>query len=111
MDRWSIAVIAAASTMTFSQLALAADLPAKAPAYMPPPPQNWSGVYVGFEGGYGWGKQDLNAVFPGGCSGVVDCIPEATFPAVAIQSGKQKGWLLGGFAGAQKQWGGWVLGI
>jgi outer membrane immunogenic protein len=28
-----------------------------------------------------------------------------------VPSGKQKGWLFGGFAGAQKQWGSWVFGI
>ena len=33
------------------------------------------------------------------------------FPDVAVPSGKQKGWLFGGFAGAQKQWGSWVFGI
>jgi len=106
MRRWSIAVIAAVSTMVCSQLALAADLPVKAPAYVPPPPQDWSGVYVGFEGGYGWGKQDLNALFPGANAG-----GGLVFPDIAFQFGSQKGWLLGGFAGAQRQWGSFVFGV
>jgi len=29
----------------------------KAPPPAPPPVQDWSGIYVGLEGGYGWGKQ------------------------------------------------------
>src|ERR1700716_2395760 len=48
------------------QSALAADLPVKAPrlAAAPVPYADWSGVYVGIEGGYGWGKQDADAKFP-----------------------------------------------
>jgi outer membrane immunogenic protein len=84
-----------------------ADMPVKAPPVIAPWPSDWSGVYVGFEGGYGWGKQDLNVVFPGiaAIAGVVQ------FPDVAYQSSSQKGWLLGGVAGVQKQWGSWVFGI
>jgi outer membrane immunogenic protein len=84
-----------------------ADLAGKAPQPAPVPVSDWSGIYVGVEGGYGWGKQDLNAFFPGG----VDPQSQSNFPGVAIQSGTQKGWLLGGFAGAQKQWGSWVFGV
>jgi len=47
--------------------ASAADLPrrtmpAKAPVYVPPPAvYNWTGFYVGLNGGYGWGHSDLSA--------------------------------------------------
>ena len=82
-----------------------ADMNVKAPPAIAPRLYTWTGVYVGVEGGYGWGKQDLNAVFLG------DPNVPFPFPDVAVQSGRQKGWLLGGFAGAQQQWGSWVFGI
>jgi outer membrane immunogenic protein len=45
--------------------ASAADLPrqmpAKAPAYIPPPPYNWTGFYIGLNGGGGWGHSDYSA--------------------------------------------------
>jgi hypothetical protein len=62
MRRLSIAIIAAASTIALTQMASAADLPRKAPVYVPPPPvADWSGVYVALEGGYGWGHQSKMA--------------------------------------------------
>jgi outer membrane immunogenic protein len=55
MRRLSIAVIAAASTVAFTQIASAADLPRKAPAPPPPPIAfNWTGFYVGGHAGYMW---------------------------------------------------------
>jgi len=59
MRRLSIAVIAAASTVAFTQIASAADLPRKAPAYSPPPPPlvyNWTGFYIGGNVGYSWSR-------------------------------------------------------
>src|SRR5580698_1192695 len=42
--------------------ASAADLPArtytKAPAVVPPPVINWTGLYIGVEGGGGWGRDN-----------------------------------------------------
>ena len=60
------------SAVAFSAVAvgpaLAADLPRKAPAYVPPapPPYNWTGFYVGLNGGYSWGKAtgDVQCSFP-----------------------------------------------
>ena len=37
-------------------------MPAKAPAYMAPI-YNWTGFYVGINGGYGWGESDRSAPF------------------------------------------------
>jgi len=49
-----------------AQTALAADLPqrpAAAPLLAPTPVYNWTGIYVGLNGGYGWGHQDpLNLI-------------------------------------------------
>jgi outer membrane immunogenic protein len=55
-----IAVAAAASTIAFTQIASAADLPRKAPVYAPPPPTSvysWTGFYVGGNIGDGWGSR------------------------------------------------------
>src|SRR5450759_1362248 len=44
--------------------ALAADMPRKAPAYGPPPPPpvvyNWTGCYIGINGGWGWKKTEFD---------------------------------------------------
>ena len=39
------------------------QMPAKAPAYLPPPPYNWTGFYVGINGGGGWGRSDFSRRF------------------------------------------------
>jgi opacity protein-like surface antigen len=66
MLRLSIAVVAAASTIAFTQIASAADLPAKAPVYAPPPPlpvSNWTGCYLNGGGGYGMYNQNHQTTF------------------------------------------------
>jgi outer membrane immunogenic protein len=63
MRRHSLAIIAAVSTIALTQIALAADLPRKAPAYAPPPPPpvyNWTGFYLGANIGGGWGSRDVD---------------------------------------------------
>jgi outer membrane immunogenic protein len=74
--------------------AMAADMPVKA---LPPPPvvYDWSGVYVGFNIGGAW--YDVERTYPniGGAS---------------IKSSGSDG-IYGFHAGAQGQWGSWVLGI
>ena len=58
-----LAVIAAAvAAFGFIGTASAADMPAKAPVYKAPmmaPIYNWTGLYVGLEGGYSWGRSQL----------------------------------------------------
>ena len=114
MRRLSIALIAAASTVALTQLASAADLPRKAPVYVPPVPvADWSGVYVGLEGGYGWGKQNFDPAFDpfSGPVGMAVDLPWAEGGHPSIGSVTQRGGLFGGFFGVQKQWGSWVLGL
>ncbi len=62
------AIIAAGFLASASLAAQAADLPMR-PEYPPPAPvavqqvYNWTGFYVGVNGGYGWGSQDpLNII-------------------------------------------------
>ena len=73
--------------------AKAADLPRpsyKAPAYVAPAYANWTGFYVGLNGGYGFGKSDWDV------------------PAV---SPSPKGALAGGTLGYNLQTGMWVWGF
>jgi outer membrane immunogenic protein len=59
MHRQSLAIIAAVFAAAFAQIASAADLPRKAPAYTPPPPPpvySWTGFYICANVGYGWGN-------------------------------------------------------
>jgi outer membrane immunogenic protein len=77
--------------------AIAADLPAhmptKAPAYAPMM-YNWSGWYIGIQGGYGFGRSDW-ADSLGSITGGFDV----------------DGALLGGTLGVNWQTGNWVLGL
>ena len=64
MRSLTIAAIAV-STVALTQVASAADLPRKAPAYtLPPPlPFSWTGFYVGLNAGGGWGTSDTSTTF------------------------------------------------
>ena len=84
---------AAAALLLAPLAALAADLPAyKAPAYTAPQISyaNWTGLYVGLNGGYGFGKSNWD------------------FPAVSTSP---KGGLIGGTIGYNLQTGTWVWGV
>ncbi len=41
-------------------------MPAKAPLYTPAPVYNWTGFYVGINGGGGWGRSDFSPPFASG---------------------------------------------
>ena len=59
MRKTSLALLAAVIGLAASQ-ASAADLPRKAPAYVPaPPPMTWTGCYVGANVGGAWGRTEL----------------------------------------------------
>src|SRR6516164_1657759 len=141
MRRISLGLLAAtAMGVIASQGASAADMrmPVKAPAPLPPPVQDWSGVYVGVEGGYGWGHENVNNSVPfaltpadTGCTKLVDGLPCFNHPDAGLtgthgllanfaelspldltgSGGNQSGGVVGGFFGVQKQWGSWVLGF
>jgi hypothetical protein len=59
MHRLAVALLATAAIVGISVSASAADLPRKAPAYIPPAPlpYNWTGFYVGLNAGGSWGRQ------------------------------------------------------
>ncbi|THD70463.1 MAG: porin family protein [Bradyrhizobium sp.] len=112
-------LLLAVALFALPMAASAADLPVKAPPIAPMPVSDWSGIYVGGEAGYGWGKQTTDYTDPGFCFEFErdgDCRTFGSgdpvfFPDASIDSIKQKGWLAGAFFGAQKQMGSWVLGI
>jgi outer membrane immunogenic protein len=95
------ALLATATFAALMSCANAADLPtrpayAPAPIMSPVPVYNWTGIYVGLNGGYGWGNQDpLNLItnrFDGSSVGF-------------------SGGVFGGTAGAQIQSGHVVIGF
>jgi outer membrane immunogenic protein len=92
-----------------SGAALAADLPPspppRAPAvYVPAvlPVYNWAGVYVGINGGWGWGTAKYTANAVGG--------PIGGFPG-ATGSLKDNGGVVGGTLGVNFQSGAFVFGV
>jgi outer membrane immunogenic protein len=111
MRRLLVVLSSAVSVVALTHMASAADLGPRVvykAAPLAPPVQDWSGVYVGLEGGYGWGKQDFDPAFN---FFQLPFVPSSVFPFPTISSVNQSGWLAGGFAGVQKQWGSWVLGL
>src|SRR5262249_9840614 len=141
LRRFSLALLAATTLGGIAtQGASAADILRKAPPPAPvaPPVQDWSGVYVGVEGGYGWGHQSFSsavpwhanandatcvngngALFAGSCtdsgSDLTDFLGDplkfANPDAIPFSGQNQSGGVIGGFFGVQKQWGSWVLGV
>jgi outer membrane immunogenic protein len=98
---FSLTTVAFAAFVGAVHPVAAADLPtrpayAPAPMMSPTPVYNWTGIYVGLNGGYGWGSQDpLNLItnrFDGASLGF-------------------SGGVFGGTAGAQIQSGHVVLGL
>ncbi len=85
--------------VTTSVATLAADLRLP-PAYQPPPifvlVYNWTGIYVGVNGGYGFGQQTPGSLFGG------------SFSAFNYNA---NGWLGGGTVGAQIKSGHTVIGL
>lgn len=50
--------LAVVTLLASSVASLAADLPPRPPVAAPVPIYNWTGLYVGVNGGYAWGRQD-----------------------------------------------------
>jgi outer membrane immunogenic protein len=89
-------VVAAALAIVAPGVVMAADMPTKAPS--PSVVNDWTGFYVGFHGGYGWGRAamadaDLNN--PSLNLGEID----------PLHAPKFRGSVFGGHAGYNWQWG------
>jgi opacity protein-like surface antigen len=120
-NKISLAALLAATCLTTP--VVAADMAVKAPPVAAPIPySDWSGIYVGLEAGYGWGHNSFDPFGTvegfGGAGNIANILNGVgsgiLFPAFTFtpfSSFNNQGWLAGGFAGAQKQWGSWVLGL
>jgi outer membrane immunogenic protein len=102
MKRILVASAAVASLLTATS-ALAADLPAPVYTKAPPivvPVYDWTGFYIGLNGGYSWGNSFTTYTTP------VVALPTFT------TSQSMDGWVFGGQAGYNWQFNrSWVLGI
>jgi outer membrane immunogenic protein len=94
--------------------AFAADMPVKAPPAAAPI-VDWSGVYSGFAAGGAWGHQNLNLPLSlSNFFGKYDFDIRGAHGVCAFNDCNKlhaSGFIGGGFAGVQKQWGSWVIGI
>lgn len=102
------------TTLQFSGVASAADMPLKAPPAPAPVYYNWSGFYLGLNLGGSWGHQSVDACDPGTPP------PPVPVPATLCSTGtlRMDGVIGGGQIGYNWQfapilgWGnGWVLGL
>jgi outer membrane immunogenic protein len=89
--------------------ALAADMPVKArpmPAVVAM--YNWSGVYIGGNVGYSWGRSETDVSYFTNPAGA-----PITPPAGSLTSARTNldGWLAGGQIGANWQFGQWLFGV
>jgi outer membrane immunogenic protein len=98
MKKILVSMSTAMALISTSMIAQAADLPTK--TYAPPPVvaqvYNWTGLYVGVNGGYGWGSQDPLAPFSN------------NFDRTSFST---SGGMIGGTIGAQIQQGYVVVGV
>jgi outer membrane immunogenic protein len=91
-----VALVGAASAADLPPRYNPGPAPMMAPSPFPSPVQNWTGLYIGINGGYGWGRSDWTA--PG-------------FPRSNTGDFDVSGGLVGGTAGYNWQSANWVYGL
>jgi outer membrane immunogenic protein len=111
-----IIAAAAFAVIGTTSIASAADMAAKAPMYKAAPAvvSDWSGFYIGVNGGGGWSANN-NGTLTGtdtGAGGILSPfgVP-ATFAAIGMPLGSSGGGLVGGQIGYNWQAANWVYGI
>ncbi len=121
MRRLSLALISTVSALAFTQIASAADLPTKAPAYMPPPPpvMTWNGFYIGLNAGWHWDNGSFDSVgtpsfanpnFLAGSQAVAGAL--AGIGTYSFGNNNNNGGFIGGGQiGYNWQFGTWVAGL
>src|SRR5215467_14010231 len=103
-------LLAVSTLVILSGSALAADLPAKAPPPAPPPAPvwNWSGFYIGVNGGYSWGRAGRQVSFFTAPSGLPILPPLGTGNT---SDSNLNGGLFGGQIGWNWQTANWLFGL
>src|SRR5262245_47192254 len=98
LERFLIPSFAAAAlTLCLNNTASAADMPIKAPRMPVAVGYNWTGFYIGANGGYGWGTSSWR--------------DDPALGATDLGSHAIRGGMLGGQVGYNAQFSNWVLGI
>jgi len=109
MHQSRFAALTTAAFIGFTSVTFAADLPTKAPVDRAPVTTvyNWSGCYLGAQGGYGWGRSQHIA------KGTIDGVVNPTGPAGTPITEKYRvdGGLAGGEVGCNLQNDRWVFGV
>jgi outer membrane immunogenic protein len=83
-----------AALALFASSGFAADLPMKAPMYVPPPVYDWTGFYIGGNAGWGWSTSKSLEIAPG----------SGAFPVGTVFTPRNSnGWLGGVQAGYNYQ--------
>jgi len=102
-----------ALTVLVAGPATAADMPVKAPLYRAPPPPlfyNWTGFYVGLNGGYAFGRESVDPnVVSGACDNPLGC-PQILALLSGGQSINPSGFTGGLQIGYNLQFGNFLLG-
>src|SRR5215510_826528 len=84
-------------------IAIAADMPVKAPVAAMPVPYSWTGFYVGLNAGYSWGSSSTTQSFRDTTSGAILSLSHTRFD--------MDGAIGGGQAGYNWQQQNWVFGV
>ena len=111
-----IAALAGIFSVAFVQIASAADLPVKAPAYTPPTamPNSWTGLYIGASAGYGWSDDDV-ALAASGISPALSLtslfVSAAASASTMTLNTNPRGFVGGGQLGYNYQNDRWVWGL
>ena len=88
--------------------AMAADLPVKAPPPLAVPIYNWTGFYVGLNGGYSWGRSGRTLEFFNAATGALIVPPIGTG---ATSDPNLEGGVFGGQIGYNWQSANWLFGL
>ena len=101
-SKLTVAAAVAVSAMLGVGKASAADLPMKAPPMVAAPiPSSWTGFYVGGNGGYAWGGNEVALISQASGTGTLFTFPAIPPPPAVPQSGTASYSPSGGFGGVQ----------